>query len=392
MIRRARAQARRAGVADRVVFAGERPDPVPLLRASDVLVLPSAYEANALVVLEALACGVPVVSTRVGFAPDLIVDGENGFLVERDAAAIGARLAELDAQPLDAWRERARRTAEQHSWREVAGRYLALAHVARGGAEPAPVSDRLRILHAIRSDGFSGVEQFVLRLARTQAADGHEVTVIGGDPPRMRPGLDEVGVEHLPAARTHEVARAVRRLAREVDVVNTHMTAADVATVAALAPLPRSRRPAVVATCHFARPRGRVGPVPIDALVRRRIDAQISISAAVAAAIDGPSTVVHTGIESRPAGDQAARERTVLMAQRLQPEKRTDVGVARVRGIRARGRRLDARRRRHRPRTGVARAARRRARHRGIRAIQRLPYRPARPARPRRDAPRAVPG
>lgn len=127
MIRRARAQARRAGVADRVVFAGERPDPVPLLRASDVLVLPSAYEANALVVLEALACGVPVVSTRVGFAPDLLVDGENGFLVERDAAAVGARLAELDAEPLDAWRERARRTAEQHSWREVAGRYLALA-------------------------------------------------------------------------------------------------------------------------------------------------------------------------------------------------------------------------------------------------------------------------
>ena len=189
------------------------------------------------------------------------------------------------------------------------------------------MSGRLRILHAIRSDGFSGVEQFVLRLARTQAADGHEVTVIGGDPPRMRPGLDEVGVEHLPAARTQEVARAVRRLARDVDVVNTHMTAADVATVQALAPLPRSRRPAVVATCHFARPRGRVGPVAIDALVRRRIDAQISISAAVAAAIDGPSTVVYTGIESRPAGDQAARERTVLMAQRLQPEKRTDVGV-----------------------------------------------------------------
>ncbi|WP_353827036.1 glycosyltransferase family 4 protein [Agromyces sp. SYSU T0242] len=127
MIRRATVQARRAGVADRVVFAGERPDPVPLLRASDVLVLPSAYEANALVVLEALACGVPVISTRVGFAPDIVVDGENGFLVERDASAVGARLAELSAEPLDAWRERARRTAEQHSWREVASRYLELA-------------------------------------------------------------------------------------------------------------------------------------------------------------------------------------------------------------------------------------------------------------------------
>ncbi|BDZ54908.1 hypothetical protein GCM10025870_19810 [Agromyces marinus] len=143
MIKRAGAQARRAGVADRVVFAGERSDPVPLLRASDVLVLPSAYEANALVVLEALACGVPVVSTRVGFAPDIVVDGENGFLIERDAAPLGARLAELDAldaSARDAWRARARRTAEQHSWREVAARYLGLARSieARKAAERSP--------------------------------------------------------------------------------------------------------------------------------------------------------------------------------------------------------------------------------------------------------------
>ncbi|WP_353814437.1 glycosyltransferase family 4 protein [Agromyces sp. SYSU T00266] len=185
----------------------------------------------------------------------------------------------------------------------------------------------LRILHAIRSDGFSGVEQFVLRLARRQAADGHAVHVVGGDPPRMRPGLDEAGVGHTPAARTIEVLRAVRRLSGEVDVVNTHMTAADVAAVAALAGRRRTRRPAVVATCHFARPRGRVGPLPIEALVGRGIDAQIAISSAVAAAVDGPCTVVHTGIDPRPAGDPEARERTVLMAQRLQPEKRTDVGV-----------------------------------------------------------------
>ncbi|WP_353827035.1 glycosyltransferase [Agromyces sp. SYSU T0242] len=189
------------------------------------------------------------------------------------------------------------------------------------------MSDRLRILHAIRSDGFSGVEQFVLRLARTQAADGHAVHVIGGDPPRMRPGLDAAGVGHTPAARTIEVLRAVRGLAAEVDVVNTHMTAADVAAVAALATGRPSRRPALVATCHFARARGRVGPIPIDALVGPRLDAQLAISAAVAAAVSGPSTVVHTGIEPRAAGDPAARERTVLMAQRLQPEKRSDVGM-----------------------------------------------------------------
>ena len=59
---------------------------VPFFAAADMFVLPSAYEANALVVLEALACGLPVVATRVGFAPEIIVDGDNGYLVDRDAA------------------------------------------------------------------------------------------------------------------------------------------------------------------------------------------------------------------------------------------------------------------------------------------------------------------
>ena len=129
------------------------------------------------------------------------------------------------------------------------------------------MNGRLRILHAVRSDGFAGVEQFVLRLALAQAADGHEVAVIGGAAERMRPDLDAAGVEHVPAARTVDVERAVRPRAAEVDVVNTHMTAADVAAVIALT---GRRRPALVSTRHFAQPRGRLGPVPIDALVGRR--------------------------------------------------------------------------------------------------------------------------
>ena len=182
----------------------------------------------------------------------------------------------------------------------------------------------LRILHAIRSDGFAGVEQFVLRLAIAQAADGHDVAVIGGAPDRMRPGLKAAGVEHVPAARTIEVVRAVRPRTGDVDVVNTHMTAADVGAVIALT---GRRRPALVSTRHFAQPRGRLGPAPIDGFVRHRIDAEISISAAVAASVDRPSTVVHTGVDPRPLGDGRTRDRTVLIAQRLEPEKHTHVGI-----------------------------------------------------------------
>ena len=172
------AYARQRGVGDRVVFAGTRSDPAPLLRAADVFVLPSAYEANALVVLEALATGLPVISTRVGFAPELVVDGENGYLVGRDAVEIGERLRDLGGPGLRDRSERARRTAERYSWSAVADRYIALAESLRSSGPAAREGRALatpRILHAIRSDGFAGVEQFVLRLASAQAQAGHHV-------------------------------------------------------------------------------------------------------------------------------------------------------------------------------------------------------------------------
>ncbi len=130
-IRTARSRAAQRGVADRVVFAGTLPDPVPALHAADVLVLPSAYEANALVILEALACGVPVVCTRVGSAPDIVVDGEAGYLVDRDPDDLAARLQDVLAADRDGWSRRARATAETYSWAMVARQYLDLAERLR---------------------------------------------------------------------------------------------------------------------------------------------------------------------------------------------------------------------------------------------------------------------
>lgn len=192
----------------------------------------------------------------------------------------------------------------------------------------------LRILHAVRSDGFGGVEQFVLRLAGAQAAAGHSVHVIGGDPTRMEPGLRTAGVGHTATRDTAlAVARAVSSRAVSsrvvssradaVDVVNSHMTAADLAAAWALARI--CEAPALVSTRHFASPRGRIGGVSIDTLLGRRIRAEISISHAVARAIGRPSTVVHSGVPDAPMG--VARGATVLIAQRLEAEKRTDLGI-----------------------------------------------------------------
>ncbi|WP_430647051.1 glycosyltransferase family 4 protein [Agromyces sp. GXS1127] len=134
IIAEAHAEAIEHGVGDRVLFLGVRKDLPTHFAACDFFVFPSAYEANALVVLEALASGLPVIATPVGFAPEIIRDGENGYLVERDPKAVGARieeLATLDDEAFAALRGGARASAEPHGWREVARRYLALVEDLR---------------------------------------------------------------------------------------------------------------------------------------------------------------------------------------------------------------------------------------------------------------------
>jgi glycosyltransferase involved in cell wall biosynthesis len=112
------AQARRLGVADRLLLPGTVSDTVPLLAAADVLAAPSRNEGMGRVLVEAMALGLPVVGTRVGGIPDVIDDGECGLLVPADdAAALAAALVELgrDAARRDKLGAAARRRAEDFS-------------------------------------------------------------------------------------------------------------------------------------------------------------------------------------------------------------------------------------------------------------------------------------
>lgn len=95
------AQAARLGVADRVHFLGWRADAPAIFAALDVLLAPSRWEGFGLVFLEAMALGVPVISTRVSAIPEVIADGETGWLVPPDdpaaiAGALRAALADPD--------------------------------------------------------------------------------------------------------------------------------------------------------------------------------------------------------------------------------------------------------------------------------------------------------
>ena len=107
-------------------FAGRLADPTPAFHAADVFALPSAYESFGLVVLEALAFGLPVVATDVGVVPEVVDDGVNGFVVTADALEIRDRVVELAGMPRDRLRSAARATAEEHGWDRIARRYLTL--------------------------------------------------------------------------------------------------------------------------------------------------------------------------------------------------------------------------------------------------------------------------
>ena len=75
------AQAAALGAGRRVFFLGSRPDSIELMAAFDVFVLPSVIEGMSNALLEAMAVGRPVVATDVGGNPEVVVDGETGFLV-----------------------------------------------------------------------------------------------------------------------------------------------------------------------------------------------------------------------------------------------------------------------------------------------------------------------
>ena len=78
-----RRAAERLGVADRVRFWGPVTETAPFYQAATVLALPTLYDPCSNVVLEALACGTPAVTTAANGAAEFITPGENGALVPR---------------------------------------------------------------------------------------------------------------------------------------------------------------------------------------------------------------------------------------------------------------------------------------------------------------------
>jgi len=130
------AAVRAAGLADCCVLAGERADVPELLRQADLFWLTSDWEGLPNAVIEALACGLPVVATEVGGTGELVRDGREGFLVHPgDSDALVACSLRILADPALHGRMRA---------------------AARARAEAFGVEQMVRATHAVYERALSG--------------------------------------------------------------------------------------------------------------------------------------------------------------------------------------------------------------------------------------------
>jgi D-inositol-3-phosphate glycosyltransferase len=143
---RLRARVRGLGLEERVRFLGAQPQRRLRLfyAAAEATVMPSYYESFGMVALEAMACGSPVVGSRVGGLQTTIKDGVTGYLVpEGDPAALSERLEVLLHDPAERARlgREASRWAADHRWPCVAEavcrlyselRPQAVSHLGRG--------------------------------------------------------------------------------------------------------------------------------------------------------------------------------------------------------------------------------------------------------------------
>jgi glycosyltransferase involved in cell wall biosynthesis len=111
-----------------VKILGKVPNPelAKIMAESDAFVLPSYFEGFGLVLLEAMAAGLPVLTTTATAGPDIVTEGVNGFIIEPgdlDALVSGMKFCLENREKIVSMGMNARETAEQFSWNAYGDRW-----------------------------------------------------------------------------------------------------------------------------------------------------------------------------------------------------------------------------------------------------------------------------
>ena len=126
------------GIADRVLFLGKQESVAEILSCADLFLLPSLTESFGLVALEAMSCGVPVVASRVGGLPEVVPEGQAGFLAEVGDVDAMADAGIRILKDTEEWRRMsvaARKAAECYSTDHVVPMYESYYRKVLGRSE-----------------------------------------------------------------------------------------------------------------------------------------------------------------------------------------------------------------------------------------------------------------
>jgi glycosyltransferase involved in cell wall biosynthesis len=186
-----RSMAERCGVSDRVVFHGkvDHGSVVDLLKQADLFCYPTkASEGFPKVVLEAMACGLPVVTTRVSVLPDLIGAGGGQLLDEATPAAVADAVLEIlsDADRYQAMSALAIKTARRYSlerWRDTIGNQLRsawgeLANISAGTGTNTVDFKKLKICFLAGTLGRGGAERQLIYMLKAMKDAGIATRVL----------------------------------------------------------------------------------------------------------------------------------------------------------------------------------------------------------------------